>query len=193
LVVACGRELAGLARFSTRPRVSRSETSLRRPVRALKDSSSDVSGRAVRCGRSVAGWPTTDGVVAVRDSRLASRTGGRTRHVGREETIRWARCDRGSGPPDSRVGTRQGRSRRGRACPQSGTAARPAPGSGSDPNPATPTRRWARRNTARCAMGLRCESGTARQRHSCMIRSTPRFPDDDRNRPDQANTGAPRA
>jgi hypothetical protein len=131
-------------------------------------------------------WPggrSTESVGALRDARLASRTRGRARPVGRKATIRWSPSGEGSRPQDSCVGTQQGRARREQACPPRRGRPPPQPRCSAVPptQPRSPRKALdanardhpRRRDRWRRAF-RRGVSGTARPSPTSPTRSTPR-------------------
>jgi hypothetical protein len=122
-----GRELAGLARSSTAIALvgQRSAAAGPPPPHGGHHRERGWACRALRAAvRRGPGGRTTDGVVALRAARLASRTCVRALTSGSGRLSCGHRRSRVRGPQDSCVGARQGRSRRERACPRVGDGRR---------------------------------------------------------------------
>jgi hypothetical protein len=142
------------------------------------------SGRARAPRAAVPQWPAgkmTDPVGALRDPRLALPDPWTNTSRPAQGDYPWSPSGGGTGPQDSCAGTRQGRARRGRACPQDGDG---RPRYHSDryfPN-ATPPPRKGRHGREELPAtprdGVRAfrrgVPGTARPSRTCATKSAPR-------------------
>jgi hypothetical protein len=109
-VLLCGSALSFMGRLLSGNAPLRGRAGLELVVRPLDHQLAAIvvfaivnASCVVRCGGSVVGWETADGVVALRDARLASRTCVRDRRVAVEATVLWSLCDWGASGSDGLV------------------------------------------------------------------------------------------